>query len=459
MNDGVTVESTETMKSGIARLCRLSLTHPIQVRVDRLYHPERAQALIDSGLIDPGMAKEFGNREGFVEPFKSKENVPLDSDILGEYDSESHSIVIYEIPCKLASWGLSKSLGRMPNNDLLKVVTAHEISHAITHLGLDDRGSIWGNFIIAPKEDKELFAQIFALKYLDMRSEGSAVQVFRALATKQSQIYNTWKGIEDRSIEEIDNLLLEARRKELSWKRESDPFWNEIDENAIKEIVRDIMDLLAKEELEISSFELAWKGLCPSHLETVLKGMSKLPSNASVNVIPATAPGLCTPVLIVLMRGTISGFKKRLEEASEFVSNICPRVQHIVIWTPIWYSRTWREMSPEFAHQNVSIKVFGLNGQTLQSITDPQMRPNVVSSGSSIIEEICERCGRKSSLHKVEVRWQAQGFALDGGYNEMLCKSCSDLLVRQIRKGNVLAMNSIDLPCNEISIDGRRINV
>jgi len=459
MNEDKFINYADVVMLSIAKLCDLSISENIHVRLDRHYHPKRVQAIINSGLINPEMTREFRHFEGYVEPNELKENAPLDSDILGEYDSKSHSIVIYEIPCKLASWGLSRALGRTPSDDLLKVVMAHEIGHAVTHIGIDNRGSIWENFSIASRDDKELFAQIFALKCLEMRNENSAVQVFRELATKQSDVYNTWKGIYNESIKEIDELLLEARRKEPYEGRENDGAWNGIKKNDIAGIIPELLDLLAKEELKISSFELGRNGPHSSHLEKVLRGVTKLPPYASVNVIPSPDPGLCTPILIILMKGTIRDFKRRLEEASEFVNNICKTIQQIIIWTPLWHSRTWREMSPKFEGQTLSIKIFGLDGQTIQSIGYPQMKLNVISSGSSIIEEICERCGRKSPLHKVEVRWRAQGFALDGGYIEWLCNGCSDKLINEIRKGNVFAMNSIDLPCKEISIDGKKVDV
>ena len=150
----------------IATLTDLEFNERVLIRYDSItLKRESVQILFNAGLCTDSDAKQWDLRRDESEP-----NFPIENsiiDILGEYcpnimensySPAKKEIVIYEKMCQLAAAALKVDV------ELLKeVVIAHEIAHAVTHLGKDSDGEIWTQFCCAKTEDKELFAQIYSL--------------------------------------------------------------------------------------------------------------------------------------------------------------------------------------------------------------------------------------------------------------------------------------------------------
>jgi hypothetical protein len=129
-------------------------------------------------------------------------------DLLGEYSSLNRTIIIYDKMCLLVGTTL-----KINPSVLRRVVAAHEVSHAVTHMGRHE-GEIWKTFPNADRMDKELFAQAYCLFHLKKMKDTAALKAFYKLAKHQDFIYNTWKAFADEDIELVNEAHLRARRKE-----------------------------------------------------------------------------------------------------------------------------------------------------------------------------------------------------------------------------------------------------
>jgi len=129
-------------------------------------------------------------------------------DLLGEYSPRNRTIIIYDKMCLLVGTAL-----KINPSVLRRVVAAHEVSHAVTHMGMHG-GEIWKTFAYADRTDKELFAQAYCLFHLKKMKDTAALKAFYKLAKHQDFIYNTWKTFADEDIELVNEAHLRARRKE-----------------------------------------------------------------------------------------------------------------------------------------------------------------------------------------------------------------------------------------------------
>lgn len=204
----------------IAKLADLSFDAEVQLEHSQDVDRGALRVLFDAGLcpdratltsIHPAASQcdlpygEDGHAKGQA-PFPT--NISI-LDKLGEYRSDKRKIVIFDVMCQIAAAALD-----IDAVSLRAVVEAHETAHAVTHLGKDTQQAIWENFAIAETEDKELFAQLYALYHLRAVEDESGLTVFMSLAEHQDARYNSWRSYDNESLLEVNRLLLEARRKQ-----------------------------------------------------------------------------------------------------------------------------------------------------------------------------------------------------------------------------------------------------
>ena len=191
--------------AGIARLAGLEFTAPVVVRYDDTAVKRKAIDVLDRAhLLSPSdrRALDLPNR-GDAPDF------PADSaiiDILGEYAPDRGEIVIYEKMCRMAATTLDVDV-----EALKRVVLTHEIAHAVTHLGVDSRGHSWRYFDLALVADKEMFAQIYSLRYFKDKSKALHETIFRKLAEHQDGQYNTWREYEFQPLDTINGHFHKTR--------------------------------------------------------------------------------------------------------------------------------------------------------------------------------------------------------------------------------------------------------
>jgi len=128
------------------------------------------------------------------------------TELMGVYLPDKREVVVYDKMCKIVAAGL-----RLDAETLKRVVAAHEVAHAITHLGKDERDRIWYYFDEALEEDKEFFAQIYPLFYFRKIKDKQALGVFLKLANHQDDIYNLWRKYEHADIKDVNEMLMEKR--------------------------------------------------------------------------------------------------------------------------------------------------------------------------------------------------------------------------------------------------------
>jgi len=200
----------------IATLAGLEFNERVLVRYDSsTLKRESVQILFNAGLCTDSDAEQWDLHQD-----ESKTNFPIENSIMdtfGEYypnkreNLHSHAkkeIVIYEKMCQLAASAMNVDV-----EVLKEVVIAHEIAHAVTHLGKDNDGRIWEHFGNAETEDQELFAQIYPLLYFKESGNSEALEVFRKLAKHQDTRYNSWRSYETKLLSKINEALHQARSK------------------------------------------------------------------------------------------------------------------------------------------------------------------------------------------------------------------------------------------------------
>jgi len=127
-------------------------------------------------------------------------------ELMGVYAPDRKEVVVYDKMCKIVAAGL-----KLDAETLKRVVAAHEVAHAVTHLGKDEKDRIWYYFDEALEEDTELFAQIYPLFYFRKVKDKQALSVFLKLADHQDDIYNQWRKYEHSDIEDVNDMLMEKR--------------------------------------------------------------------------------------------------------------------------------------------------------------------------------------------------------------------------------------------------------
>jgi hypothetical protein len=193
------------------------------------------------GLPDD-LTKEFGMDGGGQRVLSKKlsQGVVIE-DLLGAYYPDTHTIVIYDVMCKIASRALD-----IDNPTLTRVVIAHEIVHAVTHLGKDSSGMMWKYFGQASDLDKELFAQVYSLLCLRHRKDKSGIDAFMRLSAYGDEIYESWRKYESVPAAVVNSALRWARVKTVgpgaSNARELMDFMDSVREDITERVRRGTLD-------------------------------------------------------------------------------------------------------------------------------------------------------------------------------------------------------------------------
>ena len=127
-------------------------------------------------------------------------------DLLGVYQSKDNKIILYDLLIQLCALHLG-----IDSADLRRIVLLHELSHAVTHRGLDSDNRIWECFDIADKEAKEYFAQIYTYKFLQ-DTDQSCLAIMDKLSEVQPDVYQTYRESTDTDVTMINQEFLKARR-------------------------------------------------------------------------------------------------------------------------------------------------------------------------------------------------------------------------------------------------------
>jgi len=128
-------------------------------------------------------------------------------DILGKYLPKEKKIIIYTKLCHLTA--LSTGLNY---EDIVAIVIAHEVSHAVTHIGRDRRKGDWGDFPTIAKAILEHFAQMYTRMYFTESGSSELVKVFEVLSEGQPEIYRSWLHFQDFDRAMLNGSLLWTRR-------------------------------------------------------------------------------------------------------------------------------------------------------------------------------------------------------------------------------------------------------
>ncbi len=159
------------------------------------------------GLCDAKLIREAGTG-GYDTDAKSRQADKPIADLLGKYDPQKNEIAVFGGLCEAVADSTHVS-----RKALERVVLAHQVTHAITHLGIDREGNIWRNFSASDEEARELLAHIYPLKYFVKNKEEEEIQAFRLLAKHQADAHNKWRLYEDKSMDEINQLMLDMRKR------------------------------------------------------------------------------------------------------------------------------------------------------------------------------------------------------------------------------------------------------
>jgi len=194
----------------VAQLIELKIIEKPQITVNEKSAPRSGIGqLIVNGFIPsyqeaPQDLKWLVEGEGDVERDTSVSIL----DLLGVYKSEKNEIILYDILIKLASIKLEI------NFEALKmVVLFHEISHAVTHRGLDEENNIWTFFDVADQEVKEYFAQIYPYKLFEQENRRDLMSAMNRLSEIQPTIYRKYKELLNLDIKELNVELRKERNK------------------------------------------------------------------------------------------------------------------------------------------------------------------------------------------------------------------------------------------------------
>ena len=126
-------------------------------------------------------------------------------DLLGVYQSRNNKVILYDLLIKLCALQLE-----VDYEGLKRVVLLHELSHAVTHRGLDPNDRIWECFDVASRDAKEYFAQIYTYKFLQGSAQ-SCLAIMNRLSEVQPKVYQTYRESINKDVYIINKELLEAR--------------------------------------------------------------------------------------------------------------------------------------------------------------------------------------------------------------------------------------------------------
>lgn len=189
----------------IAELAGLHFTGDIPVE----YSDEVRQGFLVA--VDTGVLFDKRREEELFQPVDKSV-----TDLLGDYFPEERKVIIYTKVCE----STANSLG-LRYDHLEYVVAAHEISHAITHLGEErfpGSGIIWDWYPYADLWDKELFAQLYPFLHFGHYGKREVLDVFQKLSANQLPIYNSWKPYRHIPLHEVNELLSLTRlRRFCAW--------------------------------------------------------------------------------------------------------------------------------------------------------------------------------------------------------------------------------------------------
>lgn len=200
--------NTTELTNELASLMGLKFDEPPSVEINEESAPRRLigqlvrQNYIPSYQNAPDDLKWLVEGEGDCQPDTSIHII----DLLGVYQSRNNKVILYDLLIKMCALQLE-----VDYEDLRRIVLFHELSHAVTHRGLDSDNRIWECFDIADKEAKEYFAQIYTYKFLQDRGP-SCLAIMDKLSEVQPNVYQTYQESIDKDVNMIAEELLEARR-------------------------------------------------------------------------------------------------------------------------------------------------------------------------------------------------------------------------------------------------------
>jgi hypothetical protein len=222
-----------------------------------------------AGIISEEDMKALGCSEGNSDtkgkPGRVDSDHPL-ADILGIYYPSRLKVVVYDKMCLV----VGIALGINPRV-LRRVVAAHEVSHAVTHMGRHE-GDIWKEFAYADRMDLELFAEVYCLFCLRDMKDTVALNAFYRLARHQNFIYNTWKIFADENIELVNEGHLLARRKGRICYKDIEEKVSDISKSGYFEALEIIQKDIDVTEMKLFSYQRDHQGL-PRDLGEVAKIM------------------------------------------------------------------------------------------------------------------------------------------------------------------------------------------
>ena len=155
--------NTTELTDELGSLMELKLEKLPSVQTDQTSAPRRLidqlvrQNYIPSYRNAPDDLKWLVEGRGDCEPGPSIHII----DLLGIYQSRNNKVILYDLLIRLCALQL-----KVDYEGLRRIVLLHELSHAVTHRGLDSDDKIWECFDVADKEAKEYFAQIYTYKFL-----------------------------------------------------------------------------------------------------------------------------------------------------------------------------------------------------------------------------------------------------------------------------------------------------
>jgi len=200
--------NVELMKS-LSILMGLQVNDLPSIEINQKSAPRRLigqlvqQNYIPSYQTAPDDLKWLVEGEGDCQPDTSIHII----DLLGVYDSGKNKIILYDLLIKLCSLQLN-----LDHEGLKTIVMIHELSHAITHRGIDSDKKIWEYFDIAAPDTTEYFAQIYTYKKLLRDNNKLCLKIMDRLSETQSGVYQSYKESIAKPIDAINEELYKARR-------------------------------------------------------------------------------------------------------------------------------------------------------------------------------------------------------------------------------------------------------
>jgi len=203
----------QTMAESISRIAELNFdTNAVIFELDDGTPREKLRQLKQAGLLptdDQLRSTSFWNEdlEGINNESPRSGTVTLGVfDILGEYLPTKKKIIIYTKLCHLTALSTGQKF-----EDIIAIVIAHEVSHAVTHIGCDFHREYWCNFSAIDNAALEHFAQMYTRMHFIESGNFEMVKVFEVLSEGQPKIYRSWLNFLNFNITMLNGSLLWAR--------------------------------------------------------------------------------------------------------------------------------------------------------------------------------------------------------------------------------------------------------